>query len=76
MELQMARKPNRIRDMLRITQFDPKWTLPSLVDQNPMVWMVTVNGFMVDARQLPVELQEEAFRKGLIPYIPGVSTSS
>ncbi len=69
-------KAKQIRDMLRITQFDPRWTLPSLVDQNPMVWMVTVNGFMVDARQLPVELQKEAFRKGLIPYVPGVSTSS
>jgi hypothetical protein len=69
-------KAKQIRDMLRITQFDPKWTLPSLVDQNPMVWMVTVNGLIVDTRQLPVELQEEAFWKGLIPYVLGVSTSS
>jgi hypothetical protein len=25
---------------------------------------------MVDARYVPREIQEEAFRKGLIPYIP------
>jgi hypothetical protein len=35
-----------------------------------MVWMIQVNGFMVDARSLEREIQEEALRKGLIPYIP------
>ena len=29
-----------------------------------------VNGFLVDARFLKREVQEEALRKGLIPYIP------
>jgi len=29
-----------------------------------------VNGFLVDARFLKREIQEEALRKGLIPYIP------
>ena len=37
----------------------------------PMAWMVSVNGFILDARSLPRRLQEEAYRKGLIPYIPG-----
>jgi len=31
---------------------------------------VTVNGLLVDARHLPRPLQEEAYRKGLIPYLP------
>jgi hypothetical protein len=35
-----------------------------------MVWMLSVNGVILDARNLPRELQEEAFEKGLIPYIP------
>ena len=35
-----------------------------------MVWMVRMNGFMVDVRRVPRELQEIAFNKGLIPYIP------
>jgi hypothetical protein len=30
-----------------------------------------VNGLIVDARSLPRPMQEEAFRKGLIPYVPG-----
>ena len=36
-----------------------------------MVWMIEVNGFVVDARHLRREIQEEAYRKGLIPYVPG-----
>jgi hypothetical protein len=36
---------------------------------NPMVWTLQVNGFMVDVRHAPREVQEIAFNKGLIPYI-------
>jgi hypothetical protein len=46
-------KAKQIRDMLRITQFDPHWTLPSMIDKNPMVWMISVNSLIVDARKLP-----------------------
>jgi hypothetical protein len=63
-------KSKAIRTMLKIRPFDPKWTLPSRMDENPMAWMIEVNGFVVDARHLKREFQEEAFRKGLIPYIP------
>jgi transcriptional regulator GlxA family with amidase domain len=35
-----------------------------------LVWMLQVNGFMMDVRQAPREVQEIAFKKGLIPYIP------
>ena len=65
-----AAKLKTIRTMFRIHQFDPKWTLPSKMDENPMVWMLEVNGFLMDIRYAPRELQEMAFEKGLIPYIP------
>jgi hypothetical protein len=35
-----------------------------------MVWMLQVNGFLMDIRQAPRKVQEVAFQKGLIPYIP------
>ena len=41
------------------------------MEQNPLAWMVEINGLVADARRLPGNLQEEALRKGLIPYIPG-----
>ena len=65
-----ANKAKLIRDMFGMWQFDPRWTLPSLADENPLLWMVEVNGLIVDVRQMPRELQELAYRKGLIPYVP------
>lgn len=63
-------KSKAIRTMLKIRTFDPKWTLPSLIDENPSVWILEVNGLLMDIRNTPRELQEVAFAKGLIPYIP------
>src|SRR5271165_1649719 len=68
-------KAKAIRDLLKIHPLDPEWTLPSRMEQNPMAWMIQVNDLIVDARHLPRELQEEAFRKGLIPYIPDNQTN-
>ena len=59
-----------IRRMFKIKTVDPAWSLRSRMDENPMAWMIRVNGFLVDARILKREVQEEALRKGLIPYIP------
>ena len=62
-------KSKQIRDLLKMHQFDHRWTLPSRIADSPMAWMITFNGFIVDARQLDREIQEIAFKKGLIPYI-------
>ena len=59
-----------IRKMFKIRSMDPEWSLRSRIDKNPLVWMIEVNGFLVDARFLKREIQEEALRQGLIPYIP------
>ena len=51
--------------------FEPsEWSLPSLLDQNPLVWMAEVNGVLVDLRDRPREVQQIAFDEGMIPYIP------
>ena len=50
--------------------FDFHWTLPSRIEVRPMIWMLEVNGFIQDIRNLPREVQEIAFENGLIPYIP------
>ncbi len=67
----MQAKSKQMRDLLGMYQMDPDWTLPSKVDDNMLAWMIQVNGIIIDARYAPREIQEEAFRKGLIPYIPG-----
>lgn len=63
-------KSKLIRKTLRIGTMDPAWTLPSLLDDNPNIWMIEINGFVLDARTLKPELQEQAFAQGLIPYVP------
>lgn len=65
-----ANKAASIRKMFGMYQLDPNWCLPSLLDENPLVWLISVNGMIVDARHMPREVQEIAFEKGFIPYIP------
>ena len=66
----MQAKSKQIRDLLGMYPMDPDWSIPSMVDKNPLIWMLEVNGFLIDVRHAPREIQEEAFRKGLIPSIP------
>lgn len=65
-----ANKAKFIRDTLKMYQLDPNWCLQSRIDDNPMVWILQVNGIMVDIRNMPREVQVIAYEKGLIPYIP------
>ena len=34
-----------------------------------MAWMIEIDGLVVDARRLPLAIQEVAFQKGIIPYV-------
>jgi hypothetical protein len=63
-------KARVISNALGTHQLDPNWTLPSRLDQNPLVWMAEVDGLLVDLRAMPREVQAVAFAKGMIPYIP------
>jgi hypothetical protein len=63
-------KAKLIRDLLKMYPLEPKWCLSANVENNPMIWTLQVNGFMVDVRQMPREVQVIAYEKGLIPYIP------
>jgi len=63
-------KSKRVRDALNMGQMDPDWTLASRLADNPMAWLVMVDGMVVDIRGMPRALQEAAFAKGLIPYVP------
>lgn len=65
-----AAKLATIRELLGMHPLDPDWTLPSLLADNPMVWMIEVDGLIVDVRRAPRNLQEIAFKQGLIPYVP------
>jgi hypothetical protein len=63
---------NKVRELLKIGIFDAKWTLPSRLDNTPMAWMFEIDGFIRDIRTMPIEIQVEAYAKGLIPYVPAL----
>ncbi|HMJ34527.1 MAG TPA: DUF6398 domain-containing protein [Baekduia sp.] len=63
----MANKAGIINRLLDIGVFEPDLTRVAVIEQHPMAWLVDVGGFIVDARTLPDELQDEARRRGLIP---------
>ena len=64
-------RSKEVRDALGMGQFSPEWTVASNLDKNPLVWMLEINGLLVDVRRMPLEVQEMALAQGMIPYIPG-----
>jgi hypothetical protein len=66
----LAAKAKRIQDLLRIVPFEPRYCRRALLADNPLAWMISVNGLLVDTRTMPLEIQMEARRRGLIPDLP------
>lgn len=66
----MANKAKLIRDILKIDHFSPEFQRPDVIDRNPLAWLVEVDGLVLDIRMLPAPIQQEAHRRGLIPYLP------
>ncbi|HYW07915.1 MAG TPA: DUF6398 domain-containing protein [Longimicrobium sp.] len=64
-----AAKARVVMDALNTRMMDPRWSTTSMIDRNPMVWFIEINGLVVDARQLPAAIQEELVRVGAIPYV-------
>ncbi len=71
----MANKGRLIMDTIRIGLMDPEYSRHDMLDNNPMVWLLQVDGLLVDARHLPEALQVQAWRRGLIPYVPAQATA-
>lgn len=65
-----ANKAAEIRRLFRMGPLDLEWCLPSRLAENPIAWMISVNGIILDARSAPRAIQEEALRLGLIPFLP------
>ena len=66
----VSAKARVIDQALDTGRMNPEWLLPSLIERNSLLWMAEVNGMLVDLRDMPREVQQIAFDKGLIPYLP------
>ena len=58
----LASKAKLIRDILRIGHLAPEFCRRELLESNPLAWMISVNGFILDARMMPPEVQAEGIR--------------
>ncbi len=63
-------KARIIFQLLDANRLDVEWMLPNRLEHSPLVWMLEVNGLLVDVRDMPREVQQIAFDQGLIPYVP------
>jgi hypothetical protein len=63
-------KSKQTWDLLKIEPIHRDWALLGRMDNNLIAWMVSVDGLVLHARYLPRQIQEEAYRLGLIPYVP------
>jgi hypothetical protein len=70
-EATLMNRAKVIRQGLDLSRMDPRWSTKGILDHNPLVWMVEINGLPYDIRQAPRHVQEEAVRRGIIPYLPG-----
>jgi len=66
----MLLRSRQIRERLSMSRLSPTWCLPSQRNENPMLWLVNVNGVAMDMRLAPRALQAEAYRSGAIPFLP------
>ena len=63
-------KSKQIRDLLKMNGFYSEWTLPSRLAKDPNVWVLMIDGMVLDVRDASVQFQRQAFEKGLIPFVP------
>jgi Domain of unknown function (DUF6398) len=68
----LGQKAKQIRDMLKMTWATPEFLRAERIDDNPMIWFIMVNGLPFDARELPIEIQLQAYLNGVIPYVPAL----
>ena len=56
-------------DLLGLDYTDTEFCLPSRLACHPTAWLVAINGLIYDARALPLPVQAERARRGLIPAV-------
>jgi hypothetical protein len=49
----MGSKARQVGDLLRVSPFSPEFQRADVAAQNPLMWIIEVNGLAVDARWLP-----------------------
>jgi uncharacterized protein DUF6398 len=68
----LGAKAKQVRDLTKMDYGTAEFLRRDMVDASPMIWFIQVDGLIVDARELPPQIQAQAFEMGIIPYIPAL----
>lgn len=68
----LSTKAKQVRDALKLDYGSVEYLTEKMVDASPMVWFVSVDGLIMDARSLSLSQQTQAYLQGVIPYIPAL----
>lgn len=49
---------------------DLEWCRQDMIAKNPFAWLVEIDGYVADARQLPEDIQVFLAERGIIPFVP------
>jgi len=63
-------KAKAVRQALGMHRWDHHWMLAEHLASTPLIWMVDLDGLIVDVRHLARPIQVAAHEAGLIPYLP------
>jgi hypothetical protein len=66
----MKNKSREVRDAINCIPLDPRFCLSENLTDNLHSWLKGLGGILVDRRAQPREIQETAFKTGLIPFMP------
>ena len=64
------RKAKLVQELIGMRPYDFRWALPETIERmGALFWTIEYNGLLIDARDLPRDVQEAAFEQGVIPYV-------
>jgi len=68
----LSAKAKQVRDLAKMSWETTEFLREDMIQASPVIWYIQVDGLIVDARELPLPIQAQAFELGVIPYIPAL----
>jgi hypothetical protein len=68
----LGAKAKQVRDLTKMSWGTAEFLRDDMIEASPSIWLIQVDGLVMDARGLPLPVQARAFALGIIPYIPAL----
>jgi hypothetical protein len=63
-------RAKHVQELIGVQPYDFRWAVPETIESmGSLFWTIEYNGLLIDARDLPRDIQEAAFEQGVIPYV-------